>query len=156
MAKTIKITEDGLIKLQEELEMLKTKGRADIAEKIKVARGYGDLSENSEYDEAKTEQGKLYSRIAELKNLIDNAEIIEKGKETGKITLGSIVTVVDLETNEEETYKIVGTQEANPMEGKISDDSPFGSALIGHKEGDTVEIDVPAGVLRFTIKAITK
>lgn len=151
-----KMSNERFTELQEELKYLQTVREKEVSELIKEARSFGDLSENSEYDEAKTEQGKLYSRIAEIKNLIENAEIIEHNKETGKITLGSVVTVVDLESGEKEVYKIVGTQEANPMEGKISDDSPFGAGLLGHKKGDTVVINVPIGTLNYRIEDITK
>ena len=151
-----KMSSERYEELQKELQYLQTVREKEVSEQIKEARSFGDLSENSEYDEAKTEQGKLYSRIAEVKNLLENAEIIEKSKETGKINISSTVTVINLETKEEETYKIVGTQEANPMEGKISDESPIGSALIGRKKGETIEVDIPAGTLKFKIKSITK
>ena len=151
------LTAEGLKNLEEELAELQNVKRKEIAEKIKVARSYGDLSENSEYDEAKTEQGKLYSRIAEIKVLIDNAEIVDNidhdaPKDT--VTLGSIVKVRDIEDDYEETYEIVGSQEANPMEGCISDDSPFGFALKGHKVGETVTVTAPVGELQFKIIAV--
>jgi len=158
MAKTNKITEDGLIKLQDELEMLKTKGRADIAEKIKVARGYGDLSENSEYDEAKNEQAKIEARIVEIEAILKNVEVIEVGKGNGKpktISLGVTVKVLDMEFDEECEYCVVGSLDADPMNGKISDDSPFGKALIGKKTGDEVIVDAPAGELKFKILEIS-
>ena len=121
------------------------------------ARSFGDLSENSEYDEAKTEQGKLYSRIAEIKVLIDNAEIVDNidhdaPKDT--VTLGSIVKVRDIEDDYEETYEIVGSQEANPREGRISDDSPVGRALRGHRAGEQVTVEAPAGNLKFEIVSV--
>ena len=151
-----KMSEERLTQIQEELEYLQTVREKEVAEQIREARSFGDLSENSEYDEAKTEQGKLYSKIAELKNLVENAEIIEKAKETGKIAMGSIITVLDLDFKEESVYKIVGSQEADPMDGKISDESPFGAALIGHKKGDKVTIEVPSGTLNFEILEIKK
>ncbi len=157
MAKTIKITEDGLIKLQDELEMLKTKGRADIAEKIKVARGYGDLSENSEYDEAKNEQAKIEARIIELEAMLKNVEIIEDVKGSAKtVVIGVKVKALDMEFDEECEYRVVGSTEANPLEGKISDESPLGKALLGKKIGDEVIVDAPAGELKFKILEISK
>ncbi len=151
-----KMSAERLEQLKAELEYLQTVREKEVAEQIREARSFGDLSENSEYDEAKTEQAKLYTKIAELKNLIENAELIEGAKETSKISMGSVVTVYDLDMNEEAVYKIVGSQEANPMEGKISDESPLGSGLIGHKKGDKVSIDVPSGKLNFEILDIKK
>ena len=157
MAKTIKITEDGLIKLKEELETLKTQGRTDIAEKIKVARGYGDLSENSEYDEAKNEQAKIEARIVELEAMLKNIEIIEDVKGSAKtVVLGVKVKALDMEFDEECEYRVVGSTEANPLEGKISDESPLGKALLGKKIGDEVVVDAPAGELKFKILEISK
>lgn len=151
-----KMSSERLDQLKAELEYLQTVREKEVAEQIREARSFGDLSENSEYDEAKTEQAKLYTKIAEIKNLVDNAEIVEGVKETNKIAMGSVITVLDLDFNEEAIYKIVGSQEANPMEGKISDESPFGAGLIGHKKGDKVTIDVPAGTLNFEILDIKK
>lgn len=157
MAKTIKITEDGLTKLKEELESLKTQGRAEIAEKIKVARGYGDLSENSEYDEAKNEQAKIEARIVELEAMLKNVEIIEDVKGSAKtVVIGVKVKALDMEFNEECEYRVVGSTEANPLEGKISDESPLGKALLGKKIGDEVIVDAPAGELKFKILEISK
>lgn len=157
MAKTIKITEDGLIKLKEELETLKTQGRTDIAEKIKVARGYGDLSENSEYDEAKNEQAKIEARIVELEAMLKNIEIIEDVKGSAKtVVLGVKVKALDMEFDEECEYRVVGSTEANPLEGKISDESPLGKALLGKNIGDEVIVDAPAGELKFKILEISK
>ena len=147
-----KMSPERYKQIVDELEYLQTVREREIADQIREARSFGDLSENSEYDEAKTEQGKLYSRIAELKNLIENAEIIEDAKEnTGKIMMGSEVTVRDLDLNEEQVFKIVGSQEANPLQGRISDESPFGSALIGHKKGDRITVQAPSGTLNFEI-----
>ena len=151
-----KMSEERLKELKEELNYLVTVREKEVAEQIKEARSFGDLSENSEYDEAKTEQGKLYSKIAELRNLIENAEIITKSDETDKVGIGSIVTAKDLEFDIEETYQIVGSQEADPITGKISDDSPVGRGLMGHKIGDQVEVEVPAGRLKFEILKIGK
>ena len=147
----------GLKTLQEELEYLKTVRRKELADEIKEARSHGDLSENSEYDEAKTEQGKLYSKIAEPKVLIENAEIVDNTDENvpkDTITLCSIVRVRELEDGFEESYEIVGSQEANPREGRISDDSPVGRGLKGHKAGDAVTISAPAGDLQFLIISV--
>ena len=141
MAKAIKVTDDGLKKLQDELEFLKTEGRSDIAEKIKVARGYGDLSENSEYDDAKNEQAKIEARIVELEAMLKNIEIIKDIKGAAKtVVVGVKVTVYDEEFDEEEEYHVVGSTEADPANNKISDESPVGRALIGHKVGDIVAV----------------
>ena len=150
-----KLSEERLAELKEELKYLQTVREKEVAELIKEARSFGDLSENSEYDEAKTEQGRLYSKIAEIKNLIENAEVIKITHVDGKVVLGSTVTVIDLATDIEEEYKIVGSQEADPMKGMISEDSPFGSALMGHKEDDVVTVDVLAGTMRFKISGIS-
>ncbi len=157
MAKTFKVTEDGLKKLQDELEKLKTVGRADIAEKIKVARGYGDLSENSEYDEAKNEQAKIEARIVEIEAMLKNVEVIADIKGAAKtVMVGTKVKVLDIEFDEECTYKIVGSTEANPMEEKISDESPVGKALLGKKVGDEVIVEAPAGEIKLKILKISK
>ena len=157
MAKEYRISAERLEELQQELTYLKTVREKEVAEQIKEARSFGDLSENSEYDEAKSEQGKLYSKIAELKVLIENAEIVDNidhdaPKDT--VTLSSIVRVRDVEDNFEETYEIVGSQEANPMDGRISDDSPVGQGLIGHRAGETVTIHAPVGDLVFEILSV--
>lgn len=152
-----KMSQERLDALKDELYYLETVREKEVAEQIKEARSFGDLSENSEYDEAKTEQGKLYSRIAEIKVLIDNAEIVDNidhdaPKDT--VTLGSIVNVRDIEDDYEETYEIVGSQEANPREGRISDDSPVGRALRGHRAGEQVTVEAPAGNLKFEIVSV--
>ena len=152
-----KMSQERLDALKDELYYLETVREKEVAEQIKEARSFGDLSENSEYDEAKTEQGKLYSRIAEIKVLIDNAEIVDNidhdaPKDT--VTLGSIVKVRDIEDDYEETYEIVGSQEANPREGRISDDSPVGRALRGHRAGEPVTVEAPAGNLKFEIISV--
>ena len=157
MAKTIKITDEGLQKLQEELETLKTEGRADIAEKIKIARGYGDLSENSEYVEAKNEQAKLEARIVEIEAMLKNVEIIEDIKGKAKtVVIGVKVKVIDEEYGEEEEYRVVGSTEANSREGKISDESPMGKALLGKKIGDEVTVEAPGGEFKVKILEISK
>lgn len=152
-----KMSQERLDALKDELYYLETVREKEVAEQIKEARSFGDLSENSEYDEAKTEQGKLYSRIAEIKVLIDNAQIVDNidhdaPKDT--VTLGSIVKVRDIEDDYEETYEIVGSQEANPREGRISDDSPVGRALRGHRAGEQVTVEAPAGNLKFEIVSV--
>lgn len=152
-----KMSRERLEEIKKELEFLETVEEKRVAELIKEARSYGDLSENSEYDEAKTEQGKLYSKIAELKVLIENAEIVDNMDENtpkDAITLGSIVKVRDIEEDFEETYEIVGSQEANPREGRISDDSPLGRGLHGHKAGETVIVNAPAGDIKFEILSV--
>ena len=152
-----KMSQERLDALRDELYYLETVREKEVSELIKEARSFGDLSENSEYDEAKTEQGKLYSKIAELKVLIENAEIVDNmevdaPKDT--VTLGSIVKVRDLEDEFEDTYEIVGSQEANPREGRISDDSPVGMGLKGHRAGETVIISAPPGELKFPILSV--
>ena len=150
-----KMSQERLDALKDELHYLETTREKEVAELIKEARSFGDLSENSEYDEAKTEQGKLYSRIAEVKNLIENAVVVEKTEaEEGAIVIGSTIKVLDIEENEEQEYQIVGSQEADPMVGRISDDSPFGFALKGHKEGDVVIVEAPVGELQFKILSV--
>ena len=149
-----KMSAERLEELKVELEYLQTVREKEVSEQIKEARSFGDLSENSEYDEAKTEQGKLYSKIAEIKVLIENAEIIERVESVDHIVLGSEVTVVDTSDGTEEKYMIVGSQEANPMHGRISDDSPFGKSLLGKVVGDTVVVDAPSGQLAFKVTGI--
>ncbi len=156
MAKVTQLTPAGLKKLQDELEHLKTDGRTEIAEKIRVARGYGDLSENSEYDEAKNEQAKIEARIVELEKTLENVQIIEDDVATDVVTVGVIVTVLDVEYDEELTYRVVGSAEADPINGLISDDSPVGRALLGAKIGDEVVAEAPAGELKFKIISINK
>ena len=150
-----KMSRERYEEIEKELEYLQTVREKEVSELIKEARSYGDLSENSEYDEAKAEQGKLYSKIAEYKNLLENAEIVEHVARAGVIGIGSKVTVLDVETGDEDEYQIVGSQEANPMMGRISDDSPFGKGLIGHKIGETVTVEAPAGELQFEILNVT-
>lgn len=157
MAKEFKLSAKRLEELQAELEYMKTTREKEVAEMIKEARSFGDLSENSEYDEAKNEQAKLYGRIAEVENILNHAVIIEEDEElSGHIGLGCRVVVRDLEFGEEETYVVVGSQEADPMNGKISDDSPFGRAVIGKVKGDQVTVDAPVGTLRFEIVSVDK
>ncbi len=142
--------------LQEELNYLKTTRSDEVAEQIKIARGFGDLSENSEYDEAKNEQGKLYSRIAELEEILQHVVIVDESTApTNVVTIGCRVTVVT-EAGFEASYKIVGSQESDPMHGIISEESPFGKALIGAKEGDSVTVDAPRGPMVYTLKKIER
>lgn len=157
MAKQYKLTPKRLQELQEELTYLKTVREREVAEQIKEARSFGDLSENSEYDEAKNEQGKLYSRIAEVEEVLANYVIIEEhAADANAVGLGSLVKVLDKEFNEEESYHIVGSQEADPMRGRISEDSPFGKALLGKVVGDDVDVEAPAGILHYQVLAIQK
>ena len=156
MAKEFKLTADRLEGLKEELTYLKTVREKEVAEQIKEARSFGDLSENSEYDEAKNEQGKLYSRIAELENVLANYVLIEEDHGTDTARMGCNVTVLDLDVNEEETYQMVGSQEADPMNGRISEDSPFGKALLGKAVGEEVHVEAPAGIVRYKILEIQK
>ena len=152
-----KMSAERLEELKKRLNYLETVGEMEVAEQIKEARSFGDLSENSEYDEAKEQQGKLYSEIAELKVAIENAIIVDNVADDAPkdaVTLGSIVRVYDLEFDEEQQFEIVGSKEANPSEGKISDDSPLGRGLHGHRAGDTVTIEAPVGELKFKILSL--
>ena len=143
--------------LQKELNYLKTTRSDEVAEQIKIARGFGDLSENSEYDEAKNEQGKLYSRIAELEEILQHVVIVdESSAPSNVVTIGCKVIVVDVSGREMPAYKIVGSQEADPMHGIISEESPFGKALLGAKEGDTVVVEAPRGSMTYTLKKIER
>ena len=157
MAKEYKLSPERLKELQEEMNYLKTVREKEVAELIKEARSFGDLSENSEYDEAKNEQGKLYSRIAQLDEILSNYVVIEEEEHQGDyVRLGSTVTVLDKEFDEQVTYKIVGSQEADPMNGAISEDSPFGKALMGKNAGDDVVVDAPAGPIACKILDVQK
>ena len=156
MAKEYKLSPARLKELQEEMTYLKTVREKEVAELIKEARSFGDLSENSEYDEAKNEQGKLYSRIAQLEEILSNYVVIEEETQGDYVRLGCTVVVLDKEFDEEATYKIVGSQEADPMNGTISEDSPFGRALMGKAEGDDVVVDAPAGPISYKIVSISK
>ena len=154
VAREYKITSARLKELETELNYLKTTREKEVAEQIKEARSFGDLSENSEYDEAKNEQAKLYGRIAEVENILANAVIIEENDEpAGHVGLGCRVQVMDLDLGEEETYTIVGSAEVEPLELKISDESPIGKALSGARVGDVVEVSTPAGKV-FTMEVL--
>ena len=156
MKKEFKMSQARFDELQKELNYLKTTRSDEVAEQIKVARGFGDLSENSEYDEAKNEQGKLYSRIGELENILTHALIIEEeDMPTGQVTIGSTVTVTAA-GGQSRTFKIVGSQEADAMHGIISEDSPFGKALMGAKEGEIVTVSAPAGEIRYSVDKIER
>ena len=157
MAKEFKITSLRLADLEKELNYLKTTREREIAAMIAEARSYGDLSENSEYDAAKNEQAKLYGRIAEIEDILSHAVIIEDENElTGAVGLGCSVTVEDLQDGERTTYKITGSQEANPMEFKLSDDSPFGRAVVGKKAGDVFTVNAPSGSYSMKVIDVTR
>ena len=155
--KEILLTQEGFDKLEAELEELKIVGRKDVAEKLKVAISYGDLSENAEYDEAKKEQAELEEKILKIENMIRKATIIdEESIDLSKVTAGSIVKLYDYDFEEEVTYTIVGSTEADPFEGKISNESPIGKAILGKSEGDEVEVQVPDGVVKYKILSISR
>ncbi len=156
MVKQLVVSAEGLKRLEAELEELKTVGRQEIAEKIKEARSFGDLSENSEYDEAKNEQAILEAKIAELERQLKNVKILDDAEiDHTKVSIGSKVTAVNENTGKEVTYTIVGSTEADPFKGKISDESPVGAALLGHGVGDTVEAELPNGAtVQYTITGI--
>ena len=154
--KETKLTKEGLERLEQELEFLRTKRRKEVAEKIKVALSFGDLSENSEYDEAKNEQAKVEARILQLENMLKNVRILDLNELTNEIVqIGSKVEIEDLELKEVSEFRIVGTMEIDPDEGKISDESPVGKAILGHRIGDIVEIKIPAGYVKYKILKIS-
>ena len=153
--KVVSLTLEGKAKLEAELAELKSTKREEIAEKIKVARSYGDLSENSEYDEAKSEQGKLEAEILELETMISRAKIMEEDISTETVHIGSVVTIKETARgSQEKTFRITGFAQANPAEGKISDESPVGKALMGHKVGDKVVVEAPRGEMTYKIVKI--
>ena len=157
MAKEYKLSADRLEELKQELVYLKTVREKEVADLIKEARSFGDLSENSEYDEAKNEQGKLYSRIAELENILANYVVIEESADSSNtVRMGSRITVKDVITGEEETYQVVGSQEADPMNGRISEESPFGKALLGKAVGEVAVVEAPAGNIEYEVVAIQR
>ena len=157
MEKEYKMSAARAEELQVELNYLKTTRSDEVAEQIKVARGFGDLSENSEYDEAKNEQGKLYSRIAELEEILQHVVILdESNAPTNVVTIGCRVTVGDAAGKTMGVYKIVGSQEADPMNGVVSEESPFGKALLGTKEGDTAMVEAPRGTLSYLVQKIER
>ena len=151
------LTYEGLKKLEEELEYLKTEKRREVAERIKVALGFGDLSENSEYDEAKNEQAQVEMRIIDLENKLRNVKVIDEDEiDTKTVQIGNTVQVLAMEYDEKVEYTIVGSTEVDLANNKISNESPIGKALLGRKKNEVVEVDAPAGVLSFKILKITK
>lgn len=149
------LTHEGLKELQEKLDYLKSVGRKETAEKIKVALSFGDLSENAEYDEAKSEQGKLEAEINELETMISRAKIMEEDTSTEAVHIGSVVTIKETTRGaQEKVFQITGFAQANPSEGKISDESPVGKALMGHKVGDKVVVEAPRGEMTYKIVKI--
>lgn len=157
MAKEQYLTEEGLKQKEEELEYLKTVARKEVAEKIKVALGYGDLSENAEYDQAKNDQAALEEKIAKLENILRNAVLIDdSGESDNKIVkVGSTVRFKDMESEEFSEYQIVGVVEADPFNGKISNESPVGRAMIGKKRNQIVEVETPSGLKKYKITKIS-
>ena len=147
------LTAEGLIKLEDELNNLRTVRRQEVAERLKVAISYGDISETSEYDDAKSEQAFIEGRILELEQMINTATIIDDtaNKKKGVVSLGSVVVVKDMETGEEEVYTIVGTTEADPFENRISNESPVGAAILGQKVNTVVQVNTPVGELAYKI-----
>lgn len=157
MKQEFKMSQARFDELTNELNYLKTTRSDEVAEMIRVARGFGDLSENSEYDEAKNEQGKLYSRISELENVLAHALILEEADlPTGQVTIGSTVTVTPVKGGKSRSFKIVGSQEADAMNGIISEDSPFGKALMGAAVGQVVTVSAPAGEIDYTVDKIDR
>ena len=155
--KEIVLTKEGMAKLREELEYLKTEKRKEVSEKIREARSFGDLSENAEYDEAKNEQAEVESRINTIINMLKYARVIDESEITNDaVGLGVTVVIREVGEDDEETYTIVSTTEADPDNNKISQDSPVGKALIGHSAGETVTVESPAGKIDFEILSITK
>ena len=155
--KEVLLTQEGYDNLEKELEYLTTEKRAEIAERIKIALGFGDLSENSEYDEAKNAQAANETKIAELENKLRYAKIIDESEiDTKTVQVGNTVKVLDMEFNEEESYTIVGSTEVDLAQNKISNESPIGVALMGAKKGQVVEAQAPAGVIKYKIISITK
>ena len=151
------LTQEGLNQHKEELEFLKTTRRTEIAEKIKVARGFGDLSENAEYDEAKNEQAQVEERINYLENLLLYAKVIQDDEnQKDVVTVGSTVTYKNLKSNKEMTYKIVGTAESDPFAGRISNESPTGKALLNLKVGDTTTVETPGGIVELKVLTVKK
>ena len=149
--KKIMLTQDGYDKLVEKLDYMKSVRRIEISERLKAAIALGDLSENSEYDDAKNEQGRLEGEISELEAKLRNSEIIQSAASTGKVMIGSTVTVRDVELDEVETYMIVGSTEADPDNNKISDESPLGAAILNKSAGATVQVHAPGGVIEFEL-----
>jgi transcription elongation factor GreA len=155
--KKVILTHAGMEKMEKELFELKTVKRQEVAQKIKEARAQGDLSENAEYDAAKEEQGTIEARIVEIEKMLRNAQVIdEEETSVDKVSLGSVVVLYDYEFEEDITYTIVGSTEADPMEGLISNESPVGAALLGKTVGEDVEVSTPGGVMKFKVKEISR
>ena len=155
MAKEYRLTQDALKKLEEELEYLKNTREQEVADQLKEARSFGDLSENSEYDAAKDEQGKVHSRIMELQYMLSNYVLVDETQADGvTVHIGSKVTVYDVDMEEEDVYEIVVSQDADLLNNRISEESPFGKALLGAKVGDEVEVDAPSGAIAFRIVSV--
>lgn len=153
----VRLTAEGVLKLENELEYLKTTRMAEISEEIKEARAHGDLSENAEYDAAKAEQARIEGRINDIEQMLRDVEIIdEKNVDTNSVNIGTTVRILALANNMEFEYQIVGTAEANINDGRISNESPVGAALIGHAVGDTVDVNVPGGVMSYKVLEIKK
>jgi transcription elongation factor GreA len=152
MSEAVILTREGYENLKKELEQLKTVERAKVAERLKIAIGFGDLSENSEYDDAKIQQAFIEGRIATIEAMLPNVQVIDEDQlKKGGINLGSYVTVLDTELDEQEEYRIVGTSEADPMHNKISNESPLGKVLLGKNKGDVVQAETPAGMIEYKI-----
>ena len=152
-----KMSQARFDELQKELNYLKTTRSDEVAEQIKVARGFGDLSENSEYDEAKNEQGKLYSRIAEVENILLHAVIVEEDAgPSNVVSIGSKVTITAVTGGKTMTFKVVGSQEADFQSGAISEDSPIGKALMGAQVGETITVEAPRGNMQYTVDKIER
>ena len=157
MAEKKQMSREGYEKLEKELDYLITVRRAEVAQKLKEARSFGDLSENAEYDEAKNEQGILEATIAEMENTLANAEVVDDDSiSTNEVGVGSTIEIKRVDKDKTEKFKIVGTTEANPAEGKVSDDSPIGKAAIKKKVGDVFTVEAPVGELQFEVISISK
>jgi len=157
MADQVMLTEEGFEKLENELEYLETEKRREVAKRIKVAREFGDISENSEYDDAKNEQAFVEGRIQEIKNMLNNAHVVKDEEVTDKkVNLGTTVMLHDLDSDEKISYTLVGSAEADPLNNRISNESPIGKAILGHAIGDQVKVETPAGEVEYEIISIKK
>ena len=157
MAKQIVVTEASFKKLQEELDYLKNVKRKEAAENVGIARSFGDLSENSEYDEAKNEQAEIEGKIAKLEATLENAIVLDDAElGTDKVNVGNKVSVHNIDDDTDAEYKIVSTTEADPIMGLISDDSPLGKSLLGQRKGDSINVETPMGIVKYTITDISK
>lgn len=155
MKKEVRLTQEGLENLEKELDFLKTTKRDEIAEKIEIARSYGDLSENAEYDEAKNDQAVVEARIAEIEAMLKNAVVIED-VDTGRVRTGATIIVKNITRNKEYEYKIVGSNEANPLKGLLSDESPVGLALLDKAPGEIVSVETPGGVVEYQVVEVMR